>query len=119
MAELVMDYRANPGALGASVGAVYFNLSGQMCYVLNDGVEHPITPGVAVDNEDCGGVMNSSNATFTVLNVPISGSERIFLNGVRLRKTTGYTIVYATKTITMLAGYIPASGDTLVADYRY
>lgn len=39
MSELVLDYRTNPGAMGASVGVVYFNASGRLCVVLNDGVE--------------------------------------------------------------------------------
>lgn len=43
MSELVLDYRANPGAMGAGVGAVYLNASGQLCVVLNDGVEHVFT----------------------------------------------------------------------------
>ena len=32
----------NPGAAGAGVSRLYFNASGQLCYVGNDGVEHSI-----------------------------------------------------------------------------
>ena len=42
MSEVVFDYRANPGALGASIAALYVNMSGELCVVHNDGIEEVV-----------------------------------------------------------------------------
>lgn len=67
------------------------------------------------DNVIPTGSINGSNATFTLPQSPTSGSLHLYLNGVRLRPTTDYSISGAT--ITMVAA--PATGDWLYADYRY
>ena len=71
-----------------------------------------------VDNETPTGTINGVNAAFTLANTPAAGSEHIFKNG--LRQTPGasndYTISGAA--ITFLAGNIPQTGDSILADYR-
>lgn len=43
-AMATMANGTNPGAAGSGVSRLYFNATGQPCYVGNDGVEHQITP---------------------------------------------------------------------------
>ncbi len=38
MSEIVLTYRSSPGALGANLAAIFFDLSGNLSYVGNDGV---------------------------------------------------------------------------------
>lgn len=40
MSEIVMTNQASPGAMGANLSALFFNLSGQPCYIGNDGITH-------------------------------------------------------------------------------
>jgi hypothetical protein len=71
-----------------------------------------------VDEETPSGTVNGSNATFTLANAPTPATSlHLYLNGVRLRQGTDYTLSVAT--ITYAAGSIPQTGDTHHADYRY
>lgn len=65
-----------------------------------------------VSKEVPSGTMDGVNATFT-LSTSSYRTIDLRLNGVSLLQNTAYTLVGAT--ITMLAGYIPSSGDTLEA----
>lgn len=69
------------------------------------------------------GTVNGSNVTFTIAHLVISGTERIYKNGYRLKAASDadYTISYgATTTITFTVAP-SASGftDTLLVDYKY
>lgn len=64
-----------------------------------------------------GGTINGSNPTFTVAHAPVSNSLQLFKNGVLLVAGTGYTL--SSLTITFQSGYIPQSGDSIVAFYRF
>lgn len=57
------------------------------------------------------GSIDGTNDTFTLSKTPESLS--LYLNGVRLRAGVGYSL--AGSSITMAAGYIPQTGDSLVA----
>lgn len=70
-----------------------------------------------VDDETPAGTMNGVNTTFTLARTPVTGSVKLWWNGVRQVPGTHYTI--SGTTITFLAGYEPDTGDTLNADYRY
>ncbi len=67
------------------------------------------------DSEIPSGTINGANATFTLAHTPTSGSLHLYLNGRRLKLADDYTI--KTATITMASAL--ASGDALLADYRY
>jgi len=67
-----------------------------------------------VDNEVPDGDIDSVNVTFTLFDIPISGSLKLFWNGIKQRSGVGYTI--STNIITMTTP--PDTGDTLEADYR-
>lgn len=70
-----------------------------------------------VIGETPGGTVNGSNATFTLANTPVAGSEALHLNGIRLKSGAGNDYTISTLTITMLT--VPVTGDVLLADYRY
>lgn len=73
--------------------------------------------GTQVDGEVPSGVMNSTNATFTLANTPNpSSSLHLYQNGLRLSPSVDYTI--ANNTITFIAA-IPQASDHIVADYRF
>lgn len=75
-------------------------------------------PSGFADGETPGGTINSSNVTFTLNNAPSPATSlNLFLNGVRQRVTTDYSL--SGLTITFVVGATPQTGDNLVANYRY
>ena len=64
-------------------------------------------------NEIPSGLINGANVTYTLAATPTAAGIALYLNGLRQKKTTDYSL--ATATITMVAA--PATGDTLFADY--
>ena len=64
-------------------------------------------------NETPSGSINSSNVTFTLANTPVTGSVQLYLNGLRQRLTTDFTMSGGTITMTTA----PTTGDNLIADY--
>ena len=69
------------------------------------------------DEEVPSGLINGSNTTYTLANTPVSGSVKLFLNGVRLYAGAGNDYTISGTTITMASA--PDTGSTLLADYRY
>lgn len=69
---------------------------------------------IFVDGEVPSGAVNSSNVTFTLANTPIAGSVHVYLNGIRMKLTTDYTISGAVITFVIA----PTTGDSVGADYR-
>jgi len=67
-----------------------------------------------VDGDVPSGLMDSSNTEFTLSFSPISGSVKVFWNGMKLRVGVGYTIAGATIELTIP----PDASDTLECDYR-
>ena len=60
---------------------------------------------------------NGTNGAFSFPNFPwTSGDVTVYKNGA---SSGDYTITRATGTVTWPAGYYPASGDTITADYHY
>jgi len=68
-----------------------------------------------VDSEIPAGTIDGSNKVFTLANTPISGSVKVFVNGVRL-KSGGEDYTISGKTITF--GTAPPTGSILLSDYR-
>lgn len=81
----------------AGITATQINTS-----VAGNGISGGGGTALAVDfvNEDPAGTKNGVNVTFTVTTAPIASSELLFLNGVKLARTTHYSI--STTTITMV-----------------
>ena len=68
-----------------------------------------------VDNEVPSGTINGSNTAFTLANTPISGSVKIYLNGIRFK---GGGVDYSISGTTVTFVTAPATGDSILADYR-
>lgn len=62
------------------------------------------------------GLINGSNATYTLANTPVVGTEVLYANGVRLKRGTGNDYTISGATITMLD--LLLTGEILTADYR-
>jgi hypothetical protein len=77
----------------------------------------PFTLVRLVDDETPAGTLDGVNAAFALAHTPVSGSLKLYVNGVRQTPGTHHTV--SGSTITFEAGYIPESGDVLNADYRY
>lgn len=77
-----------------------------------------LTAANFVDNEIPTGTINGVNATFTLANTPVSGTEHVFKNGLRQISGASNDYTISSGTITFNAGNIPQTGDALVVDYR-
>jgi hypothetical protein len=70
------------------------------------------------DAETPAGLVNGSNATYTLLFAPSPGSSlTLFRNGLLMRQGTDYTI--STNIITFFVASTPQPGDVITANYRY
>jgi hypothetical protein len=110
----VQDEGVNQGAAGTLnfVGAgVTATVAGGVATITIAGGGGSV---VFVDNEIPSGTINGSNTAFTLANAPTAGSVHLYLNGVRLRPTTDYSITGTAITMVM----VPQTGDWLYADYR-
>jgi len=67
-----------------------------------------------VTNQNLSGTKNGVNVTFTLPVIPFAGSEMIFFNGVKLKRTVDYSI--SGLTVKMLS-IIPEAEDILDATY--
>lgn len=72
-----------------------------------------------VDAETPSGVVDGTNAVFTLAHAPSpAASLQLFRNGLLMRATVDYAL--SGQTITFAAGSIPQMGDSLIAQqYRY
>lgn len=68
-----------------------------------------------VTRETPSGTINGSNATFTLANTPVAGTESLYLNGILQDSGAGNDYTISGVTITMLN--VPVSGDKLRASY--
>jgi Avian adenovirus fibre, N-terminal len=75
-----------------------------------------ITLANIVTRETPTGTINGVNATFTLANTPIAGTEEVYLNGILQEPGAGNDYTIATSTITMLS--VPLTGDRLRVTYR-
>lgn len=66
------------------------------------------------------GAINGTNATFTLANTPIAGTEEVFVNGILQNVGSGndYTISGATITFSSSPDARPQTGDTVLVNYR-
>ncbi len=75
----------------------------------------PVAAGVAAQRvtEVPSGLINSTNASFTLSTVPYPDTVKVHKNGVRLTLNADYTL--SAQTVTLFT--VPDAGDTLLADY--
>lgn len=80
-------------------------------------------PATGAQTNCVAGAINGTNAVFTLDNTPISGTVRVYMNGLRMCTgscsgvTADYTISGAV--ITFNTASIPQSGDILLFDYSH
>jgi hypothetical protein len=108
---------------GGQIDAVQGNLGD--C-VLVDGSSAPCGTGSGgeggttvgfVDSEIPAGLVNSSNATFSLITAPGPASSlQVFRNGLLMRAGLDYNL--SGQAITFLAASLPQTGDALLANYR-
>jgi len=67
-----------------------------------------------IDGEVPSGTIDDVNDDFVLANTPLTGSVKVYQNGIRLKITTDYTI--SGTTITFVTA--PTTGDTILCDYR-
>ncbi|AZA74794.1 phage tail protein [Chryseobacterium indoltheticum] len=76
-----------------------------------------MNPSNYIVRESPSGLVNGTNAVFSLANVPLAGKEMIYLNGQLLEPGTGNDYTISGATITMLT--IPVVGDIIRATYYY
>lgn len=69
-----------------------------------------------VTNETPSGSIDGSNTTFTLANTPVTGSEMVFVNGVKQKPGSGNGYTITTNTITLTDA--PLSGENVEVSYR-
>lgn len=62
------------------------------------------------------GAINGSNTSFTLANTPLTGTVKVYLNGMRQNAGAGNDYTISAGTITYLTA--PATGDILLVDYN-
>lgn len=80
------------------------------------GVATGLTNSNFVDKEIPSGSINGSNATYTLANTPVSGSEHLYVNGILQESGAGNDYTISGTTITMLS--VLLTGDKFRASYR-
>lgn len=72
-----------------------------------------------VTREVPSGLVNGSNATFTLANTPTAGTEQVYVNGVlqNYSATSGNDYGISGATITFYTGAIPQTGDVVLVSY--
>jgi len=76
-----------------------------------------LTSSNFVIGETPSGTIDGSNTNFTLANTPTAGTERVFVNGVRMRSGAGNDYTISGGTITFLTGAIPQTDDVILVDY--
>lgn len=82
--------------------------------------EEMANSGVAVnfaENETPGGAIDGVNSGFSLLNIPLAGSLKLYKNGMRMAAGSDFSL--SGNVITYLSGQVPKVGDSHLADYRY
>jgi hypothetical protein len=82
---------------------------------VRDWIAPPTGGGTGVVGEVPSGLINGTNTTFTISQTFVAASLAVYLNGLRQRPTTDFTIADSTH-FTLTSA--PLAGDSLLADYQ-
>lgn len=110
---IIENLASDPVCDTPSTGRIIFNTTQGILKVC-DGTNF-ITTSTNHKDEIPAGSINNSNVTFSITFAPLSGSFKLYLDGIRLRNLVDYTI--SGTTITMII--VPNFGQTLDSDYSY
>jgi hypothetical protein len=109
---IINDVGQIEGAVGASTDCIHVDGSSGAC---GSGGGSSVT---FVDGETPGGVVDGSNATFTLVSPPTpSTSLHLFRNGLMQKLAFDYT--FSGSTIIFVGIATPQPGDTILAEYRH
>lgn len=108
----VMISNATPAPTFASLSGDVSSVSGAGAVTLATGIMRKTN---FVRNETPSGTINGSNVAFTLAGTPVSGTEAVYQNGVRLRPGAGNDYTISGGTITFVTA--PLSGDVILVDY--
>ena len=103
--------------LTAGTGISVTNGSGSITLAVTTGASGVVLATNYIVRETPTGTVNGSNATFTLANTPLSGTEHVFVNGVLQNPGTGNDYTISAATITFLTGAIPQTGDVVRVSY--
>lgn len=71
------------------------------------------------DEETPGGVPDGTIQFFTLRQLPVVVSTKLYVNGIRVTRGLDYGVYPSTKRIGFFPCCIPKAGDILRIDYRY
>ena len=107
------------GKFNATLGSVSNTVSNLQSTVtsLASNAQSGTSGATFVDGEIPGGTINSSNATFTLANIPAPVSSLLLSNnGILLTSGSDFTV--SGSTVTFFSNALPQIGDSLAASYR-
>jgi len=102
-------------ALTSGTGIIITNGAGSISIAVNSATFLLVANYVV--RESPTGLVNGSNATFTLAATPVAGTEHVYVNGILQNSGTGNDYTIATNTITFLTGAIPQTGDVVRVTY--
>lgn len=119
----VLSFNSRTGAVSPTAGdytatQVTFTPAGSIAATtvqaaIEEVASESVQASKQIFDDSFSGSINSSNTVFVLSATPVSGTVRVYLNGLRLKNTVDYTISSAT--ITFVTA--PLTGDTLVLDF--
>jgi hypothetical protein len=72
-----------------------------------------------IRNETPSGAIDGVNVAFGLAHVPIGGTTRVYLLGVRLQSGSGNDYTVSGSTLTFESGQVPQTGAWILVDYEY
>ncbi|MBD3904488.1 hypothetical protein NAL32_07565 [Chryseobacterium sp. Ch-15] len=102
------------GVVAGTYNSVVVDVYGRVISASNIPV---MSPSNYIVRETPSGVINGTNAVFSLANIPLAGKEMIYLNGQLLEPGSGNDYTISGATITMLS--VPVVGDIIRATYYY
>ena len=100
----------------SSHGVVYYNSSDNRLHLRTATKEQVIGgENTSVYGEEPAGLVDGNNAIFTVLHAIVSGTEAVYMNGMRLTRDIDYSV--SDNTVTFVSA--PLSAYLIRVDYQY
>ncbi len=96
---------------GSTGRAIYVDDAGRLLVALT------APSGFNYKKEDLSSQINGSGNVFQIFFMPVSGTLKLFWNGLLLRDGTGYDFVLNNREIT--TNFIPFVGNSLIGEYFY
>jgi len=115
--NLISFERRRPGMIvGVNGGDNYYKLKrlNEWSFDINDWLELDLSKIIHIDKEKPNGIIDGINNNFTLNNIPVPGSEHIYLNGLLQDDEDDYKIEYNN----ILFNEPPSIGMKIKCSYR-